>query len=83
LKRWFQLCACVLKPFAVRKINFGRDGLRAHNGNDPTRRLARCIFLHRPNQTRDGRPHQVQRSLMALELGKTSAPGFFRIGDFN
>lgn len=67
----------------ARKINLGSNGLHAHNGNDPTRWRGRCIFPDRPDQARHGRPHQGQRSLMALELGETCAAGFNRIRSFN
>jgi hypothetical protein len=45
------------------QISLGRNGLLAHNGNEPTRRRARCILFHRTDQTRDGRPFEIQRDL--------------------
>ena len=47
----------------IAQISLGRNGLLAHNGNDPTRWRARCILFHRTDQTRDGRPFEIQRDL--------------------
>jgi len=82
LDRSFQLFACVLKSVAARKINLGRNSLRADNGDDPTRRLARCIFLYRPDQAGDGCSHESQRCLLTPKLGVASTSGFNRTGCF-
>ena len=45
------------------QISLGRNGPHADNGDDPTGRRACSILFDRTDQTRDGRPLEIQRDL--------------------
>jgi hypothetical protein len=64
-------------------VALGCDALHCNDSDDPTLERAGFILAYRPDQPGDGRPHQVQRRLLAPILGEASPSGFDRIGGFD